>query len=316
MLVNLETLDLRQTRVHELPKEINNLTKLRLLPAYYRKYEGNYSMLNFTDGVKMQKGIGGLISLQKLYFLEADRSGIDLIEELEKLTQLRKLGIKHVRQGHANALCAAIQAMKHLESLNIGAIAKDEILDLDLVSAPSHLRVLNLKCRLTKLPKWIPNLEYLVKLRLGLSKFEDDPLDSLMNLPSLLRLNLWDDAFYGEKLHFRKGGFHKLKELDLTRLNKLSSVSIDENALPGLEHFRFNNNPQLKVLPRDLKNLEKLQFLGFADMPTELVDSIDLENGGACHWVINHIPLVLIRQKWGPKFHDYDLRPIPTKLNI
>jgi disease resistance protein RPM1 len=316
MLVNLETLDLRQTRVHELPKEINNLTKLRLLPAYYRKYEGNYSMLNFTDGVKMQKGIGGLISLQKLYFLEADRSGIDLIEELEKLTQLRKLGIKHVRQGHANALCAAIQAMKHLESLNIGAIAKDEILDLDIVSAPSHLRVLNLKCRLTKLPKWIPNLEYLVKLRLGLSKFEDDPLDSLMNLPSLLRLNLWDDAFYGEKLHFRKGGFHKLKELDLTRLNKLSSVSIDEKALPGLEHFRFNNNPQLKVLPRDLKNLEKLQFLGFADMPTELVDSIDLENGGQCHWVINHIPLVLIRQKWGPKFHDYELRPIPTKLNI
>ncbi|GAU48387.1 hypothetical protein TSUD_118130 [Trifolium subterraneum] len=167
MLINLETLDLRQTKVHELPKEINKLTKLRLLPAYYRKYEGHYSMLNFTDGVKMQKGIECLISLQKLYFLEADHSGIDLIQELKMLKQLRKLGIKHVRQQYGHALCAAIQEMKHLESLNIDAIATDEILDLDLVSAAPHLRVLNLKCRLTKLPKWIPNLKYLVKLRLG-----------------------------------------------------------------------------------------------------------------------------------------------------
>ncbi|MCH79679.1 NBS-containing resistance-like protein [Trifolium medium] len=316
MLVNLETLDIRQTKVHELPKEINKLTKLRLLPAYYRKYERHYSMLNFTDGVKMQKGIGGLISLQKLYFLEADHGGIDLIQELEKLKQLRKLGIKRVRQEYGNALCAAIQEMNHLESLNIGAIDEDEILDLDLLSAPPHLRVLNLKCRLTKLPKWIPNLKYLVKLRLGLSEFEDDPLDSLKNLPNLLRLNLWDDAFYGEKLHFQKGGFHKLKELDLTRLNRLSSVSIDKDALQGLEHFRFNNNPQLKVLPRDLENLKNLQFLGFADMPAELVDSIDLEKGGPCHWVINHIPLVQIRQTAGSKFHDYELYRIPTQLNV
>ncbi|PNX85753.1 NBS-containing resistance-like protein, partial [Trifolium pratense] len=147
MLVNLETLDLRQTKVHELPKEIKKLTKLRLLPVYYRKYEGQYSMLNFTDGLKMQKGIGSLISLQKLYFLEAaDHGGVDLIRELEKLIQLRKLGIKRVRQGHANALCAAIQKMKHLESLNIGAKDKDETLDLDFLSTPPpNLRVLNLK---------------------------------------------------------------------------------------------------------------------------------------------------------------------------
>ncbi|XP_058722140.1 disease resistance protein RPM1-like [Vicia villosa] len=315
MLVNLETLDLRQTPVHELPKEINKLTKLRLLPAYYRKYEGHYAMLNFTIGVKMQKGIGSLKSLQKLYFLEADHGGNDLIQELKSLKQLRKLGIKHVRGEYGSALCEAIQEMDDLESLNIGAIARDEILDLDLASAPTYLRVLNLKCKLTKLPKWIPNLKYLVKLRLGLSNFVDDPLDSLKNLPNLLRLNLWDDAFSGERLHFQKGGFHKLKELDLTRLSKLSSVSIDEEALLCLEHFRFNNNPQLKVVPQDLQHLKNLQFLGFADMPVELVDSIDLEKDGPSHWIINHIPLVLIRQKVGEKFHDYELRPIPTQLN-
>ncbi|PNX75246.1 NBS-containing resistance-like protein [Trifolium pratense] len=316
MLVNLETLDLRQTKVHELPKEIKKLTKLRLLPVYYRKYEGQYSMLNFTDGLKMQKGIGSLTSLQKLYFLEAvDHGGVDLIQELEKLTQLRKLGIKSVGQGHANALCSAIQEMKQLESLNIGAKDKDETLDLNFLSTPPpNLRVLNLKGKLTNLPNWIPNLNCLVKLRLGLSNFEHDPLDSLKKLPELLRLNLWDDAFASDSLHFQVGGFPKLKEIDLTRLNKLSSISIDKGALLGLEHFRFKNNPRLKVLPQDLQNLKNLLFLGFAEMPAELVDSIEVD--GPCHGIINHIPLVQIRENVGSQFHDYRLRRIRTKINM
>ncbi|XP_004499777.1 disease resistance protein RPM1 [Cicer arietinum] len=317
MLVNLETLDLRQTQVHKLPKEINKLAKLRLLPVYYRKYEQHYSMLNFTTGVQMEEGIKCLKSLQKLYFLEADHGAIKLIQELKMLRQLRKLGIRRVRGEYGNALCDAIQEMNHLESLNITAIDQEAILDLDFLSAPPpNLRVLNLKGRLTNLPNWIPNLNYLVKLRLGLSNFEDDPLGSLQNLPNLLRLNLWDDAFSGECLHFQVGGFPRLKELDLTRLNRLSSVSIDEGALLCLEHFRFNNNPQLKVVPPDLQHLNNLQFLGFADMPAELVDSIDIEKDGPCHWIINHIPLVLIRQKVGTRFHDYELRPIPTQSNV
>ncbi|CAJ2638722.1 unnamed protein product [Trifolium pratense] len=314
-LVNLETLDLRQTKVHELPKEINNLTKLRLLPVYYRRYEGHYDMLNFTTGVQLQEGIGCLKSLQKLYFLEADHGGVDLFRELKMLTQLRKLGIRRVQQQYGNALCAVIQEMKNLESLNITIIAENETLDLDFLSTPPpNLRVLNLKSRLAKLPDWIPNLKYLVKLRLGLSNFKYDPLDSLKKLPNLLRLNLWDNAFSGESLHFQVGGFPKLKELDLTRLNRLSSITIDEEALLGLEHFRFKNNPQLKVLPQDFKNLKNLQFLGFAEMPAELVDSI--EEGGPCHGIINHIPVVQIRQNEGSRFHDYKLYRIRTQLNV
>ncbi|XP_027341302.1 disease resistance protein RPM1-like [Abrus precatorius] len=316
-LLNLETLDLRQTHVHVLPREINNLTKLRLLPAYYRKYEGQYSMLNFTIGVKMQKGIGCLKSLQKLYFLEADHGGLDLMHELKMLKQLRKLGIRRMQTEYANALSIAIGEMNLLESLNVSAIAEDEVIDLNFVSAPPpQLRVLNLKARVTKLPEWIPKLEYLVKLRLGLSMLEEDPLDSLKDLPNLLRLNLWDNAYVGESLHFKKEGFPKLKELDLTRLNTLNSISIAKGALLGLEHFRFKDNPQLKVVPHDLKHLENLKFLGFADMPAELVESIDPDKVGQDYSIIKHIELVLIRQNVGPKFHDYELRPIPTSANV
>ncbi|KAK7271524.1 hypothetical protein RJT34_27498 [Clitoria ternatea] len=314
-LVNLETLDLRQTHVKMLPKEIKNLTKLRLLPVYYRKYEGHYSMLNFTIGVKMHKGIGCLKSLQKLYFLEVDHGGLDLMQELKELTQLRKLGIRRVKTEYANALSAAIEEMNHLESLNVSAIAEDESIDLNFVSPPSHLRVLNLKAKITRLPNWIPKLKYLVKLRLGLSKLEEDPLDLIKDLPNLLRLNMWDDAYVGERLHFKTGGFPKLLELDLTRLSKLNDVCIEKGALHCLEHFRFKGNPQLKVVPKDLKHLEKLKFLGFADMPVELVESIDPDTGGQDYEIIMHIPLVQIRQNVGSRFHDYELRPIRTLAN-
>jgi len=312
-LVNLEVLDLRQTQVDELPMEMNNLTKLRLLLVYYKKYEGSFSLLNSTIGVQMQKGIGCLKSLQNLYFLEVDHGGVDLIHELKKLRQLRKLGIRRMRQEYGDALCAATQKMKHLESLNITAIAENETLDLDFVSTPpSNIRVLNLKAKLTKLPDWIPKLQYLVKLMLGFSNFKHDPLDSLKNLPNLLRLYMWDDAFVGGRLRFQIGGFLKLKELDLTRLNKLCYVSIDKEALLCLEKFRFNNNPELKVLPQDLQHLNNLQFLGFTDMPSQLIKSIDRERRRQCHSIINHIPVVRISQKVGSIHQDYELHPFPT----
>ncbi|CAJ2638711.1 unnamed protein product [Trifolium pratense] len=315
-LLNLETLDLRQTKIHELPMEIKNLTKLRLLTVYYKYYEGNYSTLNDTTGVQMQEGIGCLKSLQNLSFLEADHGEIDHMQELKKLKQVKKLGIRCVQSAQGNALCAAIGEMNFLESLNITAKAEDEILDLDFVSAPRYLRVINIKARLARFPDWIPELEYLVKLMLGFSNFEHDPLDSLRKLPNLSRLNLWDDAFAGDSLHFKVGGFPKLKELDLTRLNKLSSISIDREALLALEHFRCHDNPQLKVLPKDLQNLENLKYLEFADMPVELVDSIDPNKDGPCHRIINHIPRVQVREKVESSFPKYELRLIPTQLNI
>ncbi|WJX30609.1 hypothetical protein P8452_19127 [Trifolium repens] len=315
-LVNLETLDLRQTEVHELPMEINKLTMLRLLPVYYKRNGGNYSAFD-TKGVKMQQGIKGLKSLQKLYFLEADHGGIALIQELKTLKNLKKLGIRCVKKEHGKELCAAIQEMKFLESLNITAKDANENLELDFVSDPPlNFRVVNLKAKLRRFPDWIPKLGYLVKLMLAFCKFDDDPLDSLKNLQNLSWLILWDDAIAGDSLHFQVGGFHELKELDLTRLNKLSSVSIGTGALPALEYFSCHGNPELKVLPSDLQYLENLKYLGFADMPKELVDSIDPNEGGTCHSIINHIPRVQVREKVESRFHEYDWRRIPTLLHV
>ncbi|PNX95149.1 NBS-containing resistance-like protein [Trifolium pratense] len=308
-LQNLETLDLRGTLVHEIPCEINKLTKLRRLVAFRRNYEVKYSILGFTTGVVMEKGIKNMTSLQNICYVEVDHGGVDLIEEMKMLKQLRKLGLRCIKREHGNALSAAIVEMQHLESLNLTAIAEDEIIDLNFVSSPPKLQKLHLKARLEKLPDWIPKLECLVKIRLGFSRLKDDPLQSLKNLPNLLKLTLWDKSYDGEVLHFQNEGFQKLKQLILGHLNRVNSILIEKGALLSLERLQMESIPRLKEVPSSIKLLDKLKHIDLIDMPDEFVKSIDPDNGHN-HWIIKHVTLVLIRHWFGPKYYDYDIRII------
>ncbi|QCD95502.1 disease resistance protein RPM1 [Vigna unguiculata] len=308
-LQNLETLDIRETLVHELPSEINKLKKLRHLLAFHRNYEAEYSLLGFTTGVVMKKGIKNLTSLQNLCYVEVEHGGIDLIQELRFLRQLRKLGLRRVRREHGREICASVTEMTHLESLNITAIGEDEIIDLNSISSIPQLRRLHLKARLEKMPNWISKLEFLVKMRLALSNLKDDPLRSLEKLPNLLKLTIWDNAYAGEILHFQSGGFRKLKELNLARLNTVSAILIDKGALLSLEYVKITKITRLKTVPSGIKAMDNLKVIDFCDMPTELVESIDPQNGQD-YWIINHVPLVFIRRWMGPKLNDFEVRII------
>jgi len=265
-LHNLETLDLRETLVHELPHEINKLTKLRHLLVLHRNYEAKYSLLGFTTGVWMAKGIKKLTSLQSLYYVEVDHGGVDLIREMKMLTQLRRLGLRHVKREHGNAICAAVVEMKQLENLNITTIVEDETINLNSVSFPLKLQRLHLKAKLDTLPEWIPKLEYLVEIKLALSKLKNDPLQLLKNLPNLLKLGLWDNAYDGEILHFPNGGFLKLKRLNLSRLNRVNSIVVDKGALLSLEHIIMDKIPQVKDVPSGIMHLDKLKEIYFTDI--------------------------------------------------
>ncbi|KAL7176951.1 hypothetical protein ACSBR2_030311 [Camellia fascicularis] len=125
-LHNLQTLDLKHSPVRELPFDISRLHKLRHLLAYSCNYESEY-WVDLIVGVKIQGGIGGLEELQNLWFVETNHG---LIKELEKLRQLRKLGITKLEREHERTLCAAIEKMKYLQHLIVRASRDDEILDL------------------------------------------------------------------------------------------------------------------------------------------------------------------------------------------
>nr|GMC85100.1 disease resistance protein RPM1-like [Ipomoea batatas] len=100
-LQNLETLDLKQTDVIELPKEILKLCKLRHLLLY--RYQDEWS----NPWISMQSfntpKIGELLSLQKLCFIQA--SDTNVVSEIGKLTQLRKLGVTRLRHEDASSIC-------------------------------------------------------------------------------------------------------------------------------------------------------------------------------------------------------------------
>ncbi|THF94782.1 hypothetical protein TEA_007170 [Camellia sinensis var. sinensis] len=269
-LQNLQTLDLKHSPVRELPFDISRLHKLRHLIAYSCNFE---SLGHVVVGVKIQGGIGCLEELQSLWFVETNHDdGLSLIKELEKLRQLRKLGITNLEREHGRALCAAIEKMKYLKRLSVRASSDDEILDLQYISSsspPQYLQCLCLTGRLEKLPDWIPKLQNLVGLSLtgsGLTK--NDPTKALHVLPSLVRLVL-SDAYDGEQLYFEEG------------------------ALPLLEDLMIGPSPQLKEVPSGIYHLRNLKTLEFVGMPEELIDRMEPKpNQGKNYWIVEHIPRV------------------------
>ncbi|KAL7176957.1 hypothetical protein ACSBR2_030317 [Camellia fascicularis] len=289
-LQNLQTLDLKHSPVSELPFDISRFRRLRHLLAYSRNYEYEY-WKDFIVGVKIQGGIGGLEELQSLWYVETNDG---LIKELEKLRQLRKLGIKKLEREHGRGLCAAIEKMKYLQRLSVWASSDDEILDLQYISSPPQcLQRLHLAGCLEKLPDWIPKLQNLVILSLvhsGLTK--NDPLKALQVLPSLVYLVLWD-AYDGEQLYFEVRRFQKLKQLTLVGCKGLNSVIIEEGALPLLEELTIEPSPQLKEVPSGIHHLRNLKTLQFVGMPEEFIDRMEPKpNQGKDYWIIEHIPEV------------------------
>jgi disease resistance protein RPM1 len=103
-------------------------------------------------------GIGGLESLQTLSEVIIDKDGMELIRELEKLRQLRKLSLVGIRKEHGSALCSLLNKMLHLEKLRVGSKSRFqfdyEVISLHLVSSPPMLQNLRPHGRLEKLPEW------------------------------------------------------------------------------------------------------------------------------------------------------------------
>uniref|UniRef100_A0A2N9G1T7 NB-ARC domain-containing protein n=1 Tax=Fagus sylvatica TaxID=28930 RepID=A0A2N9G1T7_FAGSY len=262
--------------------------------------------LAVEKGVKIQKGIECLKYLQKLYHVELNHGGVDLIKELGKLRQLRKLGVKNLTKETMRALCASIGMMNHLESLDVSSISEDEIIDLQSISSPPQcLQRLQLKCCLEKLPEWIPQLQHLVRINIYWSKLSDDPLKAFQNLPNLLELSISRQAYIGEQLHFQKGGFPKLKILYLKHLNGLYSLMIDKGASPLLEKFVIGPCPQLKEVPSGIQHLRNLKDLRFQNMPKEFDESLDPEQG-SCFWIVEHVPVIYRGKKIGTGYYGIE----------
>ncbi|CAL5436122.1 unnamed protein product [Camellia sinensis] len=296
LLWNLETLDLKNTYVRELPVEILRLQKLRHLSLY--RYETGHIYLSFhcKYGFEAPSKIGGLQSLQKLCFLEANHAnGSTLVKEIGRLTQLRRLGILNLRREDGVGLCSSIEKLSNLRSLYVTSIEENEILDLQSLSpAPQFLQRLYLRGYLEKLPQWITSLHGLTCLSLWWSKLKDDPLKSFQDLPNLVFLSLPYEAYEGEGLCFKAGRFQRLKRLYLGRLKGLRWLTMEEGTMSRLEDLLIFNCELLEELPSGIEHLSNLKILELSDMSDELISKLNPGVQDGDYWKIQHIPKVWI----------------------
>ncbi|KAF3455494.1 hypothetical protein FNV43_RR00123 [Rhamnella rubrinervis] len=277
-LQNLETLNLKGSMVQEVKSsQISRLHKLRHL-VLTRGFG--------IGGIRLFKRFG-CVALQKLY----DVQFRDDIEELKKLTQLRKLSITGLRTTHEwSVVCECINEMRHLQSLRVGGIRGTlEDVDLGSISAPPELlQSLLLEIRVRKLPEWIIKLRNLVKFEIRASGLIDDPLEVLQHLPNLVVLIMADHPYDGEKLQFKQGMFQKLKHLELVCLFELNSLVIEEGALPTLELLILSFFPNLNTVPGGIQHMRNLKKL---TLPIVFKNSVQPE--GEDYHIVRHVPQVV-----------------------
>lgn len=308
-LQNLETLDLKHTFVCKLPLQILKLKRLRHLLVYHYLEVTSFVPFGVKQGFEVPNGIGALSSLQKLCCIKATQ-GPGLVQELGSLTQLRRLGIRDLREEDGKHLCSSIEKMRNLRSLDVTAISEDEFLDLDVLSSPPLLlQVLYLEGRLRTPPSWLPSLHNLVRIRLRSSKLTVDPLEALKDLPNLLELEL-NDAYDGEELIFKTGWFQKLRILWLSQLKYLREAYFNSGAMPSLENLSIDRCDNLRKLPfGHLRSLKRLQFY---DMPIEL--AISLLPRKKNHGKMEHIPEVYFNWHIQGLWECYDVNLLTGQL--
>uniref|UniRef100_A0A0D9XS85 Rx N-terminal domain-containing protein n=1 Tax=Leersia perrieri TaxID=77586 RepID=A0A0D9XS85_9ORYZ len=215
--------------------------------------------------------------------------GNSVIQDIKRLTQLRKLGVVGIDKKNGPAFWSAISKLSRLESLSVCASGEAGLRGCqDYCSTPStlppskNLQSLKLQGELGKFPEWIGKLQSLVKLRLRFTVLEDAnaAIQVLGALPSLVILCLLHDSFNGGEarevcFNFRQEQeattmFPSLKVLHLWgisgRFADLKSVQFGRGGTPKLELVLFCDSSLSDVgLFTGLKELPSLREFVFFD---------------------------------------------------
>ncbi|XP_039170404.1 disease resistance protein RPM1-like [Eucalyptus grandis] len=283
----LETLDLKQTSVTWLPGSIFRLHLLRHLLVY--KYDvKNDVTFDGAKGVEMHSGRGALSNIQKLSLVKATT---ELIQKLDAMIHLRKLGLINLKSEDGRRVCGSIQKMEHLSTLDLRADSGD-YLELDHIQIKPGFEVLQhlyLTGQLQMLPRWVSSLQSLIKVGLKGSRSHINPLPALQALPNLMELDMVD-AFTGQKLEFLMNTFRRLKILQIEKFRELSMVAVEVGAMPALEKLTFCKCDKLNMLPLGIDMLTRLQELLLCDMNGQFIDRLR-KNSEDRNWV-SHVRVI------------------------
>ena len=233
-------------------------SRLRLPGLCARRRRGQRLCGSRNGGVEAPPGIGEMMALHNISVIDVSvASGRAIIDELKKLTQLRKLGVSGVRRENCIEFCSAISGHPHLESLSVWVDHNQAGCLVAISSPPEELQSLKLYGCIDKLPAWIKLLPNLSKLKLQIDRIMQQDVDLLMDLPSLNILCLCSKEFQYGELRF-EGPCRRLWVLEIDCNCRLKTVK-----------FRgtWFSMPQLEVLKiRCQNNVSSLEFSGLQQL--------------------------------------------------
>ncbi|XP_058112036.1 probable disease resistance RPP8-like protein 4 [Magnolia sinica] len=301
-LIHLRYLCLRGRRLERLPSTITRLSNLQtlyllatnilILPDDICKMEQLRHLHLITEGgppcqIRNVMHIHRLSNLQTLNLVEG---GSWIEDGLEKLTNLRDLGIKGDLK---MALSHSIHKLASLRSLRLEASPNCSIPAFPSFSNHHHLFHMTLDGPFGRLPdvhEFPPNL---TELYLNGSQLERDLIGTLEMLPNLRILYLSWKSYIGKEMVCSVGGFPLLDDLSIYGLDDLEEWRVEEGAMPKLRCLIIHDCERLKMLPEGLRHISTLRDLKLEEMPEEFIERVRKDDGE--DWFkIRHIPSVNI----------------------
>jgi len=243
-LQHLQTLDLRATRIKELPATIVQLHQL--------------VRLSVPNGVGLPNGIGDMTALEELSMLDASKNSPEVVQELRNLTKLKVLGIKwcgcNAINGEGSFKKSLISSFCNLGERNLHSLriettercSMDFLFD-SLCPHPCHMRTSNNRPIFPRLPKWLSYLPVLTNLVIFIEEVGGGDVDVLKDLPALRCLQIFTTEYPQESLMIKPNGFQCLEDFHfrpsmyLKKKKRMMSLIFEAGAMPRLNRlwFRF-----------------------------------------------------------------------------
>ncbi|VAH37030.1 unnamed protein product [Triticum turgidum subsp. durum] len=224
-LTSLQTLDVRETKVRELPLAFWMIKTLRHV---------------FGSFLKFPKKIGRLKHLQTLDSIQIDTLEEELVGTLGEMIHLEYLRVGYSPEVNVVSLSNALNRLENLRTL----IIKGENIPSSVFTSYTHRRlkfiVLEGKLDLPSKLDGVFFLPNLVTLSLVKTSISQEFIDKLAELPFLATLSLYSNSCKDDHLVFSAGGFRCLKKLmmDVEELKRVEA----NNALPKLKELDIHSH--------------------------------------------------------------------------
>ncbi|RCV38932.1 hypothetical protein SETIT_8G182300v2 [Setaria italica] len=271
-LMQLQTLDIRDTSIVALPPCITRLQKLQYIRAgttiaftqddslsagehstpLSRRSNAMASRLlarfsrrgpdgSCRNGVEVPRGIERLKALRTLGAIDVNTAGDATLSEIRSLfRQLKKLELFMINRKISGWFLSHLFVAQHLESLSMQFEKSDHFVHWDYISLPRSLRSLKMHGHVEQLPRGIEYLGNLLKLTLEKTTlFTPDDIEVIGTLRSLRTLRLRVNKDQDGELQYHSSLFSKLEVLEIVCKSKLR-VRFDIDAMEKLEQLKIH----------------------------------------------------------------------------